>query len=189
MALSGPSGVGKDAVLDRMKNSRRRMSFAVTATTRRRRSGEVDGVDYHFLSKERFERMRDRGELLEWAEVYGNYYGVPRQQVDRALRDGRDIMVKVDVQGAMTIKRVMPQAISIFLVAPSMEELQGRLRNRKTESDSDMQRRTATAAEEMKKIDDFDYVVVNDTVEQAVSEIERIISAEKERETTSRGKT
>ena len=125
--------------------------------------------------------MRDSGELLEWAEVYGNYYGVPRHQVDEALSDGRDIMVKVDVQGAMTIKRVMPQAISIFLVAPSMEELQERLRNRKTESGSDMQRRIATAAEEMKLIDNFDYVVVNDTVEQAVSEIERIINEAKRR--------
>jgi guanylate kinase len=125
--------------------------------------------------------MKDSGELLEWAEVYGNYYGVPRRQVDEALNDGRDVVVKVDVQGAMTIKREMPDAVSIFLAAPSMEKLEERLRSRKTESDSDMERRIATAAEEMKQIDGFDYVVVNDTVERAVSEIEGIISAEKGR--------
>jgi guanylate kinase len=151
----------------------------VTATTRLRRSEEVDGVNYHFVSRDRFQQMVSNGELLEWAEVYGNHYGVPRQQVEQALENGRDVVVKVDVQGAMTIKRAMPQAVLIFLVAPSIEEMKSRLRNRRTESAEDMERRIATADYEMSQRDQFDYVVVNDEVGRAVARIEDIIKSEK----------
>jgi guanylate kinase len=179
VVLSGPSGVGKDAVLDRMKSQDRSLHFAVTATTRLRRSEEVDGVNYYFVSRDRFQQMVSDGELLEWAEVYGNHYGVPRQQVEQALEGGRDVVVKVDVQGAMTIKRAMPKALLIFLVAPSIEEMKKRLRERRTESAEDMERRIATADYEMSQRDQFDYVVVNDEVGRAVAEIEKIIRMEK----------
>ena len=179
MVLSGPSGVGKDAVLDRMKSQDRSLHFAVTATTRLRRSEEVDGVNYYFVSRDRFQQMVSNDELLEWAEVYGNHYGVPRQQVEEALEGGRDVVVKVDVQGAMTIKRAMPQAVLIFLVAPSIEEMKARLRNRRTESAEDMERRIATADYEMSQRDQFDYVVVNDEVGRAVARIEDIIKSKK----------
>lgn len=179
VVLSGPSGVGKDAVLDRMKSQDRSLHFAVTATTRPRRSKELDGVNYHFVSRDRFQQMVSNDELLEWAEVYGNHYGVPRQQVEEALEGGRDVVVKVDVQGAMTIKRAMPQAVLIFLVAPSIEEMKARLRNRRTESAEDMERRIATAGHEMSQRDQFDYVVVNDEVGRAVARIEDIIKSKK----------
>jgi guanylate kinase len=179
VVLSGPSGVGKDAVLDRMKAQERSTHFVVTATTRLRRSEESDGVNYHFVSRDRFQQMVSDGQLLEWAEVYGNYYGVPRRQVEQALEDGRDVVVKVDVQGAMTIKRAMPQAVLIFLVAPSIEEMKKRLRERRTESAEDMERRIATADHEMSQRDQFDYVVVNDEVGRAVSRIEDIIKSKK----------
>jgi len=179
VVLSGPSGVGKDAVLDRMKSQDRSLHFAVTATTRPRRSKELDGVNYHFVSRDRFQQMVSNDELLEWAEVYGNHYGVPRQQVEEALEGGRDVVVKVDVQGAMTIKRAMPQAVLIFLVAPSIEEMKARLRNRRTESAEDMERRIATADYEMSQRDQFDYVVVNDEVGRAVARIEDIIKSKK----------
>ena len=181
IVLSGPSGVGKDTVLDRMKRSGSSMYFAVTATTRPQRTQEVDGVDYRFVSRDRFRMMIDGGELLEWAEVYGNFYGVPKNQVREALQEGRDVVIKVDVQGAETIKRLVPQALLIFVCPPSMETLEKRLRKRSTESASDLERRIATARQEMDEQRLFDYVVVNDEVRRAVSEINDIIAKEKVR--------
>lgn len=181
IVLSGPSGVGKDSVLARLKGSAAGMDFAVTATTRPRRGREKDGVDYHFIPRQRFEAMISDGELLEWAEVYGNLYGVPRQPVERSLERGRDVLVKVDVQGAATIRRAVPQAVLIFLAPPSMAELERRLRRRRTESAADMERRIATARAEMERKSEFDHVVVNDRVSSAVAEIESIIATEKRR--------
>lgn len=123
--------------------------------------------------------MRERGELLEWAEVYGNWYGVPMQEVKQALERGLDVMVKVDVQGAATIKGIVPQALLIFVAPPSTEELQARLRQRESETTVDLKRRIETADEEMKQLPLFDYVVVNDKVDQAVAKIDAIITAEK----------
>ena len=181
IVLSGPSGVGKDAVLTRMKQSGSPFHCTVTVTTRRQRQGEVDGVDYRFVSADRFEEMMRDGELMEWAQVYGNWYGVPRREVEQALREGRDVIVKADVQGAATIKRAMPQALLIFLAPPSMEKLMERLKERKTESATDIGLRIATAGEEMERVGMFDYVVVNhqDMVDLAVAEIGAIITAEK----------
>jgi len=123
--------------------------------------------------------MTERGELLEWAEVYGNWYGVPRQDVKQALERGLDVMVKVDVQGAATIKGIVPQALLIFVAPPSTEELQARLRQRESETTTDLKRRIETADEEMKQLPLFDYVVVNDKVDQAVAKIDAMITAEK----------
>ena len=177
--LSGPSGVGKDVVLMRVKSLPISMRFVVTTTTRSKREVESNGVHYDFVSRDKFESMIKKKALLEWAEVYGNYYGVPRDQVERALKQGDDVMVKVDVQGAMTIKKVMPQSVSIFLAPPSIEELEDRLRKRNTESSADFNRRIATAKGEMAQAEMFDYMVVNHKVEDAVAEIMNIIAAEK----------
>ncbi len=181
IVLSGPSGVGKDAVLNGIKRRGCPLHYTVTATTRPRRPGEKDGVDYHFIAKTEFERMIGKNELVEWANVYGNLYGVPKWELQQALARGQDVIVKVDVQGATTIKRIVPQAVFIFLAPPSMEDLKERLKQRKTESKIDLELRIKAAQEEMNSLPMFDYVVVNQRngVELAVSQIESIITAEK----------
>lgn len=179
--LSGPSGVGKDAVLSRMKDQGYPFHYVVTVTTRPKRPTERDGVDYHFLSPERFQEMLRKDELLEWAQVYGHFYGVPREQVSSALKKGMDVMIKTDVQGAATIKGLLPEAILIFIAPPTMEELFRRLWERKTESPEALKRRVETAQEEMGRLPLFDYVVENveDKIDQAVAQIGAIITAEK----------
>ncbi|MBI2849395.1 MAG: guanylate kinase [Chloroflexi bacterium] len=177
--LSGPSGVGKDAALSRMRKMGLPFYYTVTATTRPCRPAEVDNVDYQFVSYARFQDMVARGELLEWANVYGNYYGVPRQQVVEALGTGQDVILKVDVQGAATIKRTIPEALFLFLAPPSMEELVIRLKQRKTEMVNDLEIRIRRAKEEMDSLVLFDYVVVNDLLEEAVEQIRAIVVAEK----------
>ena len=185
IVLSGPSGAGKDAILSRMKKSGYPVEFITTVTTRPQRAREKNNVDYHFVSTERFQRMIKDKELLEWAKVYGNWYGVLKEPVKQALEQGQDIIVKVDIQGAATIKKILPQAVFIFLVPPSIEELITRLKDRHTESPFDLGLRLKTAEEEMKQLPQFDYVVVNkqDEIELAVSAIEAIITAEKHRVT------
>jgi guanylate kinase len=181
IVLSGPSGVGKDAVLARMKESAYPLQYIVTLTTRPRRPSEKNNIDYHFISTDRFQKMLENNELLEQANVYGNWYGVPKKEVKRALDKGQDTMVKVDIQGAASIKKILPQAIFIFLMPPSIEELQLRLKQRHTESPADLALRLKTAEEEIKQLPLFDYVVVNrwDEIDLAVSDIEAIITAEK----------
>ena len=149
VVLSGPSGVGKDAVLARMKELERPFYYVVTATTRARRAREKNGVDYHFLSPEEFQQMIDKGQLLEWANVYGNYYGVPKDEIASALSKGVDTIVRVDVQGAATIKRLLPEAVFIFLMPPSLKELEKRLRKRHSESSADLTLRLKKAKEEI----------------------------------------
>ena len=181
IVLSGPSGVGKDAVLARLKELGYPLKYITTLTTRSRRPSERSSVDYHFVSIGKFQKMIENNELLEWANVYGNWYGVPREKVKQALDKGRDVTVKVDIQGAATIKKILPQAIFIFLMPPSMEELVMRLKHRRTESPFDLALRLKTAEEEIKQLPLFDYVVVNrwDEIDQAVSGIGAIIAAEK----------
>jgi guanylate kinase len=168
-----------------MKKSGYPAQFITTVTTRPKRAKEKNNVDYHFVSMETFQKMIKNKELLEWANVYGNRYGVPKEPVKRALDRGQDIIVKVDVQGAATIKKIIPQAVFIFLTPPSMEELATRLKQRQTESPSDLALRLKTAEEEMKQLPLFDYVVVNkeEEIDRAVSEIGAIITAEKRRVT------
>ena len=181
IVLSGSSGVGKDAVLARMKESGYPLKYITTLTTRPQRPNEQDNVDYHFVSLERFQEMMANNELLEWAQVYDNWYGVPRAAVKQALDEGRDVIVKVDIQGAATIKRILPPAIFIFLMPPSMEALIERLKQRRTESPSELALRLKAAGEEIKQLPMFDYGVINrwDKIDQAVAEIEAIITAEK----------
>ncbi|HEY78924.1 MAG TPA: guanylate kinase [Dehalococcoidia bacterium] len=181
IVLSGPSGAGKDAVLTRMKETGFPLEYITTLTTRAQRPGERDAVDYRFISVEKFQKMLDSGELLESANVYGNWYGVPRQPAKQALDRGQDVIVKVDIQGAATIKRVVPQAVLIFLTPPSPEELALRLKERHTETAFDLALRVKTAEAEIRQLPLFDYVVLNqrDEIDRAVSQIKAIITAEK----------
>ncbi len=181
IVLSGPSGVGKDALLKKMEEQKYPFHYVVTVTSRPRREGERDGVDYHFISQQEFQRMIDNGELLEWANVYGNYYGVPRKEISQALSKGKDIIVKVDVQGAKTIKQILPQAVFIFLRSPSMEELERRLRQRRSESARELTLRLQKAEEEMKSLPLFDHVLTSyeGKLDEVISEIQAIVTAEK----------
>ena len=181
LILSGPSGVGKDAVLSRMRELNYSLEYITTVTTRPRRAGERDHRDYHFIPTGKFQEMIEHNELLEWANVYGNWYGVPKEPIKQALDGGQDAIVKVDIQGAATIKKILPQAVFIFLMPPSVEELRLRLKQRRTESSFDLTLRTRTAEEELKQLPLFDYVVFSwrDEIDQAVADIEAIITAEK----------
>ncbi|MBM3934899.1 MAG: guanylate kinase [SAR202 cluster bacterium] len=181
LVLSGPSGVGKDAVLNRMKAAGRPYHFTVTCTTRPKRASETEGKDYIFLTSEKFREMLRNGEFLESAEVYGNYYGVPKRQVMDALNAGKDVIIKTDIQGAATIRKLAPNALFIFLAPPSMEELAARLTLRMTESPEALRRRLDTAEKEMRESSRFDYVVVNenDRIDEAVHAIEEIMERER----------
>lgn len=181
IVLSGLSGVGKDTVLTDLKKSGLPVFFSVSATTRARRAGEKEGVDYYFVSTEKFRQMIVADELLEWAVVYGNRYGIPQEPVRQALRRGQDVIVKIDVQGAATIKKNVPGAVLIFLVTSTLDELEERLHKRRTESSSELKLRLETAVKELDNIPMFDYVVVNrhGEIQSAIEAINAIILAEK----------
>ena len=184
LILSGPSGVGKDAVLERMKERRLPgVKYVTTVTTRAQRPQEIDGKDYHFATQAEFKKLLAQNELMEWAEVYGNFYGVPKAPVREALKNGQDVVVKVDVQGAASIKNIAPEAVFVFMLPPSLEDLKDRLSKRLTESPETLKRRLETAPEELKQLPRFDYFVVNNEgkIDQAVAEISAIITVEKSR--------
>lgn len=181
VVLSGPSGVGKDTTLQLLGETGHSFHFVVTATTRPIRPGEVDGVDYHFVSVGEFAEMIDNDDLLEYAVVYGDYKGIPKRQVREALASGQDVIMRIDVQGAATIRSLVPNAITVFLTAESEEELVNRLRERKTEAPDKLKMRIATARKEMDRVDEFDYVVVNreNRLHETVDQVLSIITAEK----------
>ena len=181
VVLSGPSGVGKDAALDALKLLDRPWRFVITATTRPQRQGEQDGVDYIFLETAAFLKMKERDDLLECAQVYDYWYGVPRNQVRQGLQDGKDVILKVDVQGADTVRELAPEALFIFMIPSSLDELKSRLTKRETETPSQVALRLSNAQSELGRVGEFDYRVVNreGQLEQAVAEIDAIITAEK----------
>lgn len=179
--LTGPSGAGKDSILAALKSLERAYYFAVTATTRPPRSSERDGIDYYFVTPQRFEEMVKNGELLEHAVVYGQHKGVPRAPVRQALAAGKDVLMRTDVQGARYIKSIAPSALTIFVAAPSAEELEQRLRKRGGDSAEQVQRRLRTAREEMAAAAEFDYRIVNDDLPRCVAEVEDIIARERAR--------
>lgn len=181
IVISGPSGVGKDATLARMRELGYPFHFVVTATTRPRRPEEVHGRDYFFVSIDEFIALIERDELLEHALVYGEHKGIPKSQVRQALASGQDVIMRLDVQGAATVRELVPNAILIFLVASSEKELVNRLRARKTESLTSLEKRIATIRQEMTQIVNFDYIVVNRDhhLDDTVCQIEAIINAEK----------
>ena len=180
--LTGPSGAGKDSLLAHLRSLRRpHYHFAVTATTRPPRSGEKDGLDYHFVPPERFEEMVRGGELLEHAVVYEHRYGVPRGPIREALAQGKDVLLRTDVQGARYIKSVVPGTLTVFVSPPSAEEQERRLRSRAADSAEQMALRLRTAREETAGAGEFDYRVVNDDVARCAGEIEEIMSRERSR--------
>lgn len=180
LVVSGPSGVGKDSVVHRMKEQGHPIHFVVTATDRPRRPTEVHGRDYFFFSTAEFERMIEQGELLEHACVYGQYKGIPRAHVREALASGQDVIMRLDVQGADTVKRLIPKAITVFLMCESEEELVSRLRERRTESEEALVQRLHTAHKEMDRISDFDYIVFNRrcALDEAVNDLVAILRSE-----------
>jgi guanylate kinase len=181
--LSGPSGVGKNSVIEELKRQGFPLSFPPTVTTRRRRENEVDGIDYLFVDEPSFFRMRDNDELLEWAVVHDNNYGIPRQGVREALRRGNDVMLPPDVQGGETLRRKVPGGIFIFLAPPTLDELRPRLMNRGTESPNELAKRLSNAQEEMQYWPRYDYIVRNHAgrLDDAVEAIKAIVTAERHR--------
>jgi guanylate kinase len=180
IVISGPSGVGKDSLLARLKAAGLPFHFVVTANTRPRRPGETEGQDYHFVSMNEFAELIEQGELLEYAVVYGDYKGIPKQQVRQALASGKDVILRLDVQGALTVRRLVPEAVLIYLLAGSEAELEERLRLRQTESPDSLKIRLVTAREELKRLPEFDYVVINrqDALDETVEAVVSIIHAE-----------
>lgn len=181
VVISGPSGVGKDATLQLMKQRQFPFHFVVTATTRARRPSEVDGQDYHFVSVGEFAEMIEQGELLEYAVVYGDYKGIPKKHVRAALASGHDVIMRIDVQGAATVRKLVPNAVTIFLMTDSEEDLVRRLQERNTEDPGQLKMRIATARKEMERAAEFDYVVVNhwQRLDTTVDQVLAIITAEK----------
>jgi guanylate kinase len=180
--ISGPSGVGKDTIIDalRLRSHDPEYHYVVTSTTRTKRPGEVNGVDYHFLDRAIFAAQRAAGEFLEANKVHGNWYGTPRSQVREALAEGRDVILKIDVQGAQVVKEKIPEALLIFLIPPSMEDLFQRLRSRATETADELELRQRNAAIELARQEDYDHVVTNETgqVERTAERIDQIIADE-----------
>ena len=183
VVISGPSGVGKDTIIERMAELGHTFHFTITATTRKPRPNEVDGVNHHFLTQERFITLIDSDELLEWAIVYGNYYGVPKQQVRDALDAGSHVIVRVDVQGALRIKEIVPDALLLFVNAPNNKVLRDRLVRRGVNTEEDMRLRLAAAESESEKAFIFDFQVVNheNQLDDAVAEITAIVKSEARR--------
>ena len=183
IVVSGPSGAGKDTVVQRMQERGLPFHFVVTATTRAERPGETHGKDYWFVSTEEFARMIEHNELIEYAIVYGDYKGIPREQVHAALASGQDVVMRLDVQGAETIRRLVPDALLIFITTESEEELVSRLHGRDTETADSLAIRIATARKELKRVQAFDYVIVNHDfrLDDAVDTIRAIIKAEHHR--------
>ena len=181
IVISGPSGVGKDVIIHGLQKQGYPFHFVVTATSRPKREGEVDGRDYLFVSEEEFERMIEQGAFLEHALVYGQYKGIPKAQVRRALDSRLDVIMRVDVQGAATVRRLVPDAVFIFLVPGSEEELVSRLKTRSSESPDHLRWRLETVRQEMEQIDQFDYVLVNrdGQLDKTVAQLLAIITAEK----------
>lgn len=183
IVVSGPSGAGKDTVVQRMQERGLPFHFVVTATTRPRRPGETHGKDYWFVSKEEFARMIEQNELIEYALVYGDYKGIPRAQVRQALASGKDVVMRLDVQGAETVRKLVPDALLIFVTTDSEEELVKRLNARDTETADSLAIRIATARKELKRVEAFDYVIVNHDfqLDHTVDIVQSIIKAEHHR--------
>lgn len=176
--LSGPSGAGKGTVCKALMGRLPEMHLSISATTRQPREGEQHGVNYFFKTKNQFQTMIESGQLLEWAKVYGNYYGTPRTFVEDKLAEGSDVLLEIDIQGAMQVKETYPDGVFLFLIPPSAMELEARILGRGTETDDSFAARFGAARDELQMMSKYDYVVVNDVVEAACERIESIITAE-----------
>ena len=176
--LSSPSGGGKTTIAKELLARRPDVGYSVSCTTRLPRTGEVDGRDYYFLSRGEFETARDRGDFAEWAEVHGRFYGTLRREVDRVLSTGRHVLMDIDVQGALQFHRSFPESVLVFVLPPSADVLLTRLRARKTESNEALATRLRSALQELRALGHYEYVVVNDDLDQAVARVSAIIDAE-----------
>lgn len=177
--VSAPAGCGKDTILEQLFKKTDTVGYSVSATTRAPREGEVDGVHYHFRTRDEFERMIKGGEVLEYTEYCGNYYGTPRKGVEDLLAEGKDVILKIEVEGAMNIKRIFPECCLVFILPPSLAELERRLRKRGTETEDKIILRTKQAKSELEFAKNYDYYIVNGELEKAVDDLLAVIRAEK----------
>ncbi|MFD2171454.1 guanylate kinase [Tumebacillus lipolyticus] len=179
IVLSGPSGAGKGTICKALLPTMNTTHYSVSCTTRQPREGELEAVNYFFKSVDQFQEMVKQDELLEWAEVYGNYYGTPRKYVEETLAAGENVLLEIDIQGALQVKEKFPNGVFIFLMPPSLNELRSRIIGRGSETEESFNRRFGAASDEMKYISEYDYVVVNDVVENACNKVRSIITAER----------
>lgn len=179
VVISGPSGAGKGTIVKSLLDEFVSVHYSVSATTRAPREGEVNGVNYWFVTRDEFLRMKENNELLEWAEVYGNFYGTPRRRVMEAINQGHDIILEIDPQGAMQIKKAFPSGVFVYIVPPSPRELSRRIHFRGTETPEAMQKRLSSVAKELGYVHEYDYLVINDELKEATADVAAIIRAEK----------
>lgn len=179
IVVCGPSGVGKGTLLSKILNEDKKIMFSVSATTREPRQGENEGIDYFFKTKVQFEDMIKNDDLLEWVKYCDNYYGTPKAFIDSSISDGNDVILDIEVEGAMRVKEKYPECILVFVVPPTIEELKKRIEKRGSESSISVSKRLKRAEEELNYIDKYDYVIVNDDVNEAINELKSIIVAEK----------
>ncbi|MBZ4687054.1 MAG: guanylate kinase [Clostridia bacterium] len=179
IVLSGPSGAGKGTLSKLLVKEMPNLYCSVSATTRPKREGEVDGVNYYFISEEEFMEMKAKGEFLEWAKVYDNYYGTPIKKVEEQLRKGNDVLLEIDIQGALQVKKRFSKGVFIFIVPPSIDELKRRIIKRGTDPQEVINKRMSCVQDELSYVSEYDYVVVNDNLETALEKLKAIITAEK----------
>ncbi len=177
--ISAPSGSGKSTLVKRLMEEDDNLAFSTSVTTRNPRKGDIEGESYEFISREEFVELRNRGELLEWAEVFGNYYGTSRAVLARAKEQGRDLILDIDVQGAAQLKEKLPEAVTIFILPPSREELATRLRNRSSDSDEVRERRLRDAGREVLNYEQYDFILINDEVDRSFEQLRGILLAER----------
>ena len=176
--FAAPSGAGKTTLVHAVVAKRPELRFSISYTTRKPRKNEADGADYLFVTREEFMRLRERGEMLEYAEVFDNYYATSRSQVEKHLADNRNVILEIDWQGARQVRKSMPECVTIFILPPSVEELERRLRDRRTDSPEVIERRLRDALSDMSHWDEFDYVIINDDLNRAISDLEDILDGE-----------
>ena len=181
LVISGPSGVGKGTVLHDLMNTQKNLVYSVSVTTRKSRPGEIEGVSYFFKSHEEFEKMIEEDKFLEFAKVHDNYYGTPKEFVEEKINEGKIVILEIDVQGALNVKKNIDNGVYIFLAPPSLSELKNRIVNRGTETESDINLRMSNAKKELSYIKNYDYLVVNDHLNSAINLVNEIINAEKHR--------
>ena len=183
--FAAPSGAGKTTLVHAMVAKHPELRFSISYTTRKPRRNEANGVDYLFVDEDEFMRLRDQGEMLEYAEVFDHYYATSRSQVEKHLADNRNVILEIDWQGARQVRESMPECISVFILPPSVEELERRLRDRRTDAPEVIERRLRDALSDMSHWDEFDYVIINDDLDRAVADLESVLAGEGEHCSTS----